>query len=104
MCIRDSNKRLGVLIIRNSKNYTTGIITDGQLRRGAEKFKDFSKIKIKNIMTKKPLSVDIDILASKALSIMNDKKITSLCIHQNNKKEKTIGIVHIHQILDANIQ
>ena len=99
-----SNKRLGVLIIRNSKNYTTGIITDGQLRRGAEKFKDFSKIKIKNIMTKKPLSVDIDILASKALSIMNDKKITSLCIHQNNKKEKTIGIVHIHQILDANIQ
>jgi len=98
-----SQKKLGVLIIRNFKKNTTGIITDGQLRRTAEKIKDFTKVKIKKIMTKRPISIHLETLASKALSIMNNKKITSLCIHRN-KKNKTVGIIHIHQILEANIQ
>ena len=42
-------------------------------------------------------------LAAKSLSIMSDKKITSLCVHKNNKNKKTIGILHIHNILSANI-
>ena len=42
--------------------------------------------------------------AAQALSIMNGKKITSLCVHSGNKKNKTIGIIHIHNILDANIR
>ncbi len=55
-------------------------------------------------MTNKPLSIDMETLASKALSIMNEKKITSLCVHKNKRKKITIGIIHIHQILQANIQ
>ena len=53
-------------------------------------------------MTKKPVSIDKDELAAKALSIMNNKKITSLLV--NNKKNllKTIGVVHIHTILQSN--
>ena len=54
-------------------------------------------------MTKKPISIDKDELAAKALSIMNSKKITSLCVYKKNKKNKTIGILHIHNILSANI-
>ena len=49
-----------------------------------------------------PISVDKNLLAAKALSIMNSKKITSLCVHHNNKN-KTIGFIHIHNILDANV-
>ena len=55
-------------------------------------------------MTKKPLSIDLEMLASKALAIMNERKITSLCVHRHNRKRNTIGIIHIHQILQANIQ
>ena len=55
-------------------------------------------------MTKNPISVRGDTLAVKALSIMNSKKITSLCVHNNKNKTKTIGILHIHTILEANIQ
>ena len=55
-------------------------------------------------MTKKPISVDKDTLASKSLSIMSEKKITSLCVHKNRNKKKTIGLLHIHNILGANIQ
>ena len=47
--------------------------------------------------------VDKNVLAAKALSIMNDKKITSLCVYDKKNKSKTIGIVHIHNILKFNI-
>ena len=58
---------------------------------------------VKNVMTKNPISVDKDILAAKGLSIMSDKKITALCVHKNKKIKKTIGVLHIHNILGANI-
>ena len=54
-------------------------------------------------MVKNPISVDKNTLAAQALSIMNSKKITSLCVHKENKKNKTVGIIHIHNILNANI-
>ena len=54
-------------------------------------------------MKKNPVSVDKNTLAAHALSIMNTKKITSLCVHDKNKKNKTIGFIHIHNILEANI-
>ena len=54
-------------------------------------------------MKKKPVTVDKDMLAAQALSIMNTKKITSLCVHKNKRKNKTIGFIHIHNILNANI-
>ena len=54
-------------------------------------------------MTKNPIRVKKDMLAAQALSIMNSKKITSLCVHEKNNN-KTVGIIHIHDILKANIQ
>ena len=95
-------KKLGTLIVRNSKGITTGIITDGTIRRTSQKNKDFQRLSIKTIMTKNPISADKEMLAEKALSLMNHKKITSLCV--NNNKNKTIGFLHIHNILDAKIQ
>ena len=97
-----TKKGLGLLLIKK-RNVTTGILTDGDLKRLNRKFENFQKLKIKTVMKKNPISVDKNILAVEALSIMNSKKITSLCVHQNNKKNKTIGFIHIHNILDANI-
>ena len=54
-------------------------------------------------MSKSPISVEKDTLAARALSLMNDKKITSLCVYKKNNKNKTIGIIHIHNILMSNI-
>jgi len=99
-----TKKKLGVLIAINKKKLTTGIITDGQIRRLSQKNNYLKKLLVKNVMTKNPISVDKDTLASKSLSVMSDKKITSLCIHKNNNKKKTIGLLHIHNILGANIQ
>ena len=97
-----TNKGLGVILIRK-RNITTGILTDGDLKRLNRKFENFRKLKIKKVMKKNPISIDNNTLAAQALSIMNAKKITSLCIHKGNRKNKTIGIIHIHNILKANI-
>ena len=98
-----SDKKLGVLIVQNKKKKTLGIITDGQVRRFNQKNSNLHLMNVKSIMTKNPISVDKDILAAKALSIMNNKKITSLCVHNRKNRFKTIGIVHIHNILHFNI-
>ena len=96
-------KKLGILIARNKFLKTTGVFTDGDIKRTIQKNIDIKKNKIKNFMSKDPISVEKDTLAAKALSIMNDKKITSLCVYNKNNKKKTIGIIHIHNILKSNI-
>ena len=99
-----TKKKLGLLIAISKNKQTTGIITDGQIRRSIQKETNLKDLKVRDIMTKNPVSVDKETLAVKALSIMSEKKITSLCVHKNFNKKKTIGILHIHHILNANIQ
>ena len=99
-----TKKKLGVLVVQNNSKKTSGIITDGQIRRINEKKGNLDHLKVKNVMTKNPVSVEKEILAAKALSLMNSKRITSLCVHQKNLKNKTVGIIHIHNILENNIQ
>lgn len=98
-----TKKGLGALVIKNNRNHTIGIITDGDIKRLSNKETEFKNLNIKKVMKKNPISVDKNMLAVKALSIMNTKKITSLCVHQNKKKNKTIGFIHIHDILSADI-
>lgn len=98
-----NDKKLGVLIIQKNNGDTSGIITDGDLKRIAQKFNKFDDLEIKKVMTKRPFSVDEDTLAASALSIMNTKKITSLCVHKKKRSKKTIGIIHMHDILRSNI-
>ncbi len=98
-----SDKKLGVLIVRNKRKQTTGIITDGQIRRFNQKNPNLLATKVSKVMTKNPISVEKNDLAAKALSIMSNKKITSLCVFDKKSKSKTIGVLHVHTILQSNI-
>ena len=98
-----SDKKLGILIAQNKKKNTTGIITDGQIRRFNQKNIDLLNLAVKDIMTKNPISIEKDALAVKAIALMNSKKITSLNVFNKKKKLKTIGVLHIHNILKSNI-
>ena len=92
------------MIARNKKGLTTGILTDGTVRRTNQKIRDLHNLKVHQIMTRNPVSIDEEVLAEKALSIMNEKKITSLCVHRKKNKRKTIGIIHVHNLLEKNFQ
>ena len=89
------------------KGFVKGILTDGDARRG---IKFYSKNeKLKKFMTFKPLFISEDQTASKALAIMNEKKITSLLVcseKELNKKKsaKLKGIIHIHSLLNYGIK
>ena len=101
------HKKLGIVIVMD-KNKVKGILTDGDARRGIKYYsKDDS---LKKFMTSKPLFISETAPASKALSLMNEKKITSLLVAEeqygdtieSNKKLK--GIVHIHSLLQYGIK
>ena len=98
-----SSKNLGFLLVRDRKKFTKGIITDGELRRFSQKNQNLHNILVKEIMTKNPIGIDKNELAVKALSLMNNKRITSLCVYNKKNKFKTIGVLHIHTILQSNI-
>ena len=98
-----SRKKLGFLLIQDKYKRTKGIITDGQIRRFNEKKENLFNLSAKEIMTKNPINIDKDSLAVKALRLMSEKKITSLCVHNKKNKLKTIGILHIHTLLKSSI-
>jgi arabinose-5-phosphate isomerase len=80
-----SNKKLGILVVQNNHKKTIGVITDGQIRRFSESKVNLSSLKVVEVMTKNPVSIDKDALAAKALALMNNRKITSLCVHDKKK-------------------
>ena len=98
-----NSKKLGFILVRDKKKLTRGIITDGELRRISQKKQNLYTLSAKQIMTRNPIGIDKNQLAAKALSLMNNKKITSLCVHNKKNKLKTIGVLHIHNILQSNI-
>ena len=98
-----NSKKLGFLLVRDKKKLTKGIITDGELRRVNQKKESLHNLLAKQIMTRNPVAIDKNELAAKALTLMNNKKITSLCVYNKKNKLKTIGVLHIHNILQANI-
>lgn len=103
--LKTMNKyNLGVLIVINKKKQTIGIISDGDIKRISDKNHNIKKLIAKDIMKKNPITVSQNILAAETLAIMNSKKITCLCVHDKKNKNKTIGILTIHNILNANIQ
>ena len=97
-----NKKNLGILIARNKSGNVTGIISDGDLKRINYKSENINNKIVKKVMKKNPISVSENILAAEALSIMNNKKITVLCVYKKNRKKLT-GLIHMHDILNANI-
>ena len=95
-----SQKKLGVVVIIKNKNIA-GLVTDGDIRR---EMKFISRTKDLTKFMKKPLMINESMPASKALAIMNEKKITSLLVvsDKDYKKKNNIklkGIIHIHELL-----
>ena len=78
-------KKLGIVVVIKNNNIV-GLVTDGDLRR---EMKNLSKkSSLQKFMTKKPMVVSEDMPASKALAIMNEKKITSLLVVSNRDLKK----------------
>ena len=94
-----NDKGLGFLVILNKVGATTGIFTDGDLKRLMQKKRVIDNFQIKKFMTKKPYTVEKNTLISDILLQMNKKKITSVCVYSIENNKKTIGVIHMHDLL-----
>ena len=97
-----NKKNLGILIAKDNRGNATGVLSDGDFKRISSKSENIGNLLIKKVMKRNPIIVKEDMLAAEALSIMNNKKITALCVFKQNKKKVT-GLIHMHKILNANI-
>ena len=100
-----NEKKLGIVVILKN-NFIEGLVTDGDLRR---EIKNYVKDKnLNQLMSEKPLVVNENMPASKALGIMSENKITSLLVVSDKdykkKKKKLKGIIHIHILLQNGIK
>ena len=93
-----STKGFGTVAITNNKNVLMGVITDGDLRRNIHNL--MSKT-CEEIMTNTPLTIEKKTLASFALNLMNERKISSVFVVES--KKNLLGILHIHDCLRAGI-
>ncbi len=96
-----NSKKLGFLVVVDNEGLNVGVFTDGDLKRLMQKKKLINNLKIKKFMTKKPHMVEKNTLATDILKLMNQKKITNICVYAKNNKKKTIGVIHIHNLLNA---
>ena len=92
-----NNKKFGCTAVVNNNNKLVGIITDGDLRRAITKHSSINNLKVSEIMTCNPKMIKKNELAAKALHIMEEFKISSLFIIDENKTPE--GIVHFQDLL-----
>ena len=95
-----SSKGLGLTLIKKN-NKVVGIFTDGDLRRSIERKIDTNIISLSEVMTKNFKWLEENELITKAISNMEKKKIFSLLV--KNKKGKIVGLIRMHEILEAKI-
>ncbi|MCP2604870.1 KpsF/GutQ family sugar-phosphate isomerase [Candidatus Aminicenantes bacterium AH-873-B07] len=91
-----TRKKLGVTCVIDKNKKLVGIITDGDLRRLLIKYGSFMNKTAGECMKHDPITIDKEELATEALNIMEERKITSLII--KNKKGEVEGIIHLHDL------
>ena len=91
--------RLGLAVVVDDDGKVVGIFTDGDLRRKLAENTNLT-VEIQTLMTKTPKSVDQQMRASDALSLMNENAISQLLVL---KDRQLIGVISIHDILKVGI-
>jgi arabinose-5-phosphate isomerase len=91
-----SRKGIGITSVIDDAERVVGIISDGDLRRHLEQDDQLLKLNAEDVMTRDPITIDGEDLATKALNIMEQKRITSLLILDQDQKIQ--GIIHLHDL------
>ena len=94
-----SEKMLGVTAVIEN-NRLIGIVTDGDIRRMLNKYDNINGLKAQDVMTSNPKTIGADVLAVKALKLMQEKGISQLLAVEG---EEYVGVVHLHNLINEGI-
>jgi len=94
-----NEKNLGAVLIADESSKLYGIITDGDLRRQISQARplDPDRLQARDIMTPSPKTIEENLLAADALSIMQRHEVTILPVQ--NKAGLLVGMLHLHDLL-----
>ena len=95
-----TRKGLGMTTIMDGEHRLIGVYTDGDLRRTLDQGLDLQTTTIDRVMHPGAHTIDADQLAAQALFEMEERKITSLVVQQD---DVTVGVIHMHDILRAGV-
>ncbi|MDD5355378.1 MAG: KpsF/GutQ family sugar-phosphate isomerase [Candidatus Omnitrophica bacterium] len=93
--------RAGAASVVDKRGRLAGIFTDGDLRRNLENRVDVSELKIKDVMTKNPVTVKREQLAVEALRILQEKKIDEIPVVDKN--HRPVGMLDVQDLLKAGL-
>ena len=93
-----AKRNLGIVLVVNSRNKLSGVITDGDIKRIMTKYKNYNEILIGKLMTKNPYTTSGDVLAAEALSVLEENNISILPVVD---KSKIVGIITIQDIIKS---
>ena len=96
-------KRLGITAVLDGQGRFVGAVTDGDLRRALEKGDNILNKRVKHVMTKNPKNIEKETWAESALKMMEDYSITALFVYEAGRKNKVIGVIHLHDLLKAGV-
>jgi arabinose-5-phosphate isomerase len=99
--VKITSSHAGAAVIVDSANRLIGIFTDGDLRRNLERFPHLLKNKIKDVMTKNPVTVNDNDLASEALKVLEKKKIDEVPVVDDYNHP--VGMLDIQDLIAAGI-
>ena len=97
--IEITDKSLGITLVKNHSK-VVGIFTDGDLRRCLNQKIDINSTLIKDVMTKNFITIEDEALAIDAAEIMESNKVFILAVM---KKDKNVGVISMHDLIQARI-
>lgn len=99
--VLEMTAKRGVTSVVDEGGRLAGVITDGDLKRLLSKTEDIMSLKVAEVMTRNPKTIDRESLAVKAAQLMEDFRVTSLLVI--DKEKKPVGIIHLHDIMKAGV-
>ncbi|MBU3014310.1 KpsF/GutQ family sugar-phosphate isomerase [Poseidonibacter lekithochrous] len=101
--LKMSEGRLGSVIITDKDTKVIGLLSDGDLRRALMNDDFTIDCKVEELASKNPKTLkNKDLLASDALQVIEDYKIQLLIV--TDEEDKLIGVLHIHDLIEAGIK
>ena len=91
-----SRKGLGMTCVIDGDGVLLGIITDGDLRRKMGDVPNVQELSAAEVMTTNPVVIGRSTLAAQALNILEQRKITSLVVVDDDRRVE--GVVHLHDL------
>ncbi|MBN2331995.1 MAG: KpsF/GutQ family sugar-phosphate isomerase [Deltaproteobacteria bacterium] len=98
-----TGKGLGITGVTTAAGRLIGVITDGDLRRTLERQDNLLSLLAADVMTRNPKRIFAHVLATQALRMMEEHSITSVFVVNRDDEDLPVGILHLHDLLQAGV-